>query len=80
MARDSAKATKGASADAMIRSLAAQGVVHAEVYISFGIIYYWKQTDPEPFVAAIERARIEAPAESARARVPTTVSPAPVTS
>jgi adenosine deaminase/aminodeoxyfutalosine deaminase len=47
----------------MVRSLAAQGVVHAEVYISFGIIYYWKQTDVEPFVAAIERARIRAEQE-----------------
>src|SRR5579864_9651866 len=25
----------------MIRELAAQGVMHAEVYISFGIIYFW---------------------------------------
>jgi adenosine deaminase/aminodeoxyfutalosine deaminase len=48
----------------MVRSLAAQGVVHAEVYISFGIIYYWKQTEVEPFVAAIERARIRAEAET----------------
>jgi adenosine deaminase/aminodeoxyfutalosine deaminase len=47
----------------MVRTLAAQGVVHAEVYISFGIIYYWKQTDVEPFVAAIERARIRAQQE-----------------
>ncbi len=47
----------------MVRSLAAQGVVHAEVYISFGIIYYWKQTEVEPFVAAIERARIRAEQE-----------------
>ncbi len=42
----------------MIRELAAQGVVHAEVYISFGIIYYWKKTDVEPYVEAIERGRI----------------------
>jgi adenosine deaminase/aminodeoxyfutalosine deaminase len=47
----------------MIRSLAAQGVVHAEVYISFGIIYFWKKTEVEPFVAAIERARIRAEQE-----------------
>ena len=44
----------------MVRALAAQGIVHAEVYISFGIIYYWKQADPEPFVAAIERGRLRA--------------------
>lgn len=42
----------------MIRDLAAQGVVHAEVYVSFGIIYYWKRTDVEPYVEAIERGRI----------------------
>ena len=42
----------------MVRDLAAQGVVHAEVYISFGIIYYWKKTDVEPYVEAIERGRI----------------------
>jgi len=47
----------------MVRSLAAQGVVHAEVYISFGIIYYFKQTDPEPYVAAIERGRLRAEQE-----------------
>jgi adenosine deaminase/aminodeoxyfutalosine deaminase len=47
----------------MVRDLAAQGVVHAEVYISFGIIYYWKQTEVEPFVEAIERGRIRAEAE-----------------
>ena len=42
----------------MIRDLAAQGVVHAEVYISFGIIYYWKNQDVEPYVEAIERGRL----------------------
>jgi adenosine deaminase/aminodeoxyfutalosine deaminase len=42
----------------MIRSLAAQGIVHAEVYISFGIIYYWRKTEVEPYVEAIERGRI----------------------
>ena len=42
----------------MIRELAQQGVVHAEVYISFGIIFYWKKTDVEPYVEAIERGRI----------------------
>ena len=44
----------------MVRDLAAQGVVHAEAYISFGIIYYWKKTDVEPYVEAIERGRIRA--------------------
>src|ERR1700743_3627944 len=42
----------------MIRDLAAQGIVHAEVYISFGIIYYWKNVEVEPFVEAIERGRV----------------------
>jgi aminodeoxyfutalosine deaminase len=42
----------------MIRDLAGQGVVHAEVYISFGIIYYWKKTEVEPYVEAIERGRV----------------------
>ena len=43
----------------MIRDLAAQGVVHAEVYISFGIIYYWKNQEVEPYVEAIERGRVK---------------------
>ena len=47
----------------MVRELAAQGVVHAEVYISFGIIYYWKNAEVEPFVEAIERGRIRAEKE-----------------
>jgi aminodeoxyfutalosine deaminase len=42
----------------MIRDLAAQGVVHAEVYISFGIIFYWKNQEVEPYVEAIERGRV----------------------
>jgi aminodeoxyfutalosine deaminase len=42
----------------MIRELAGQGVVHAEVYISFGIIYYWKNAEVEPYVEAIERGRV----------------------
>src|SRR5215469_9475258 len=42
----------------MVRELASQGVVHAEVYISFGIIYFWKQEEVEPYVEAIERGRL----------------------
>src|SRR5271168_3141229 len=42
----------------MIRDLAAQGVVHAEVYISFGIIYYWKNAEVEPYAEAMERGRV----------------------
>ena len=44
----------------MVRELAAQGVLHAEVYISFGIIFYWKNTEVEPFVEAVERGRLRA--------------------
>jgi aminodeoxyfutalosine deaminase len=42
----------------MIRALAAQGVVHAEVYISFGLLYYWHKVEVEPYMEAVERARI----------------------
>jgi aminodeoxyfutalosine deaminase len=44
----------------MMQSLAKQGVVHAEVYISVGVIYMWRNFDPrafEPIFAALERAR-----------------------
>jgi aminodeoxyfutalosine deaminase len=44
----------------MIEKLAAQGVVHAEVYISVGVIYMWRNFDPrafEPIFAGLERAR-----------------------
>jgi adenosine deaminase/aminodeoxyfutalosine deaminase len=47
----------------MIRDLAAQGVVHAEVYISFGIIFYWKNAEVEPYVEAIERGRARGEAD-----------------
>jgi len=44
----------------MMERLAAQGVVHAEVYISVGVIYMWRGHDPEcfePIFAGLERAR-----------------------
>jgi aminodeoxyfutalosine deaminase len=44
----------------MMRQLAAQGIVHAEVYISVGVIYMWRNFDPncfEPIFLALERAR-----------------------
>jgi aminodeoxyfutalosine deaminase len=44
----------------MIEHLAEQGVVHAEVYISVGVIYMWRNFDPhafEPIFAGLERAR-----------------------
>jgi adenosine deaminase/aminodeoxyfutalosine deaminase len=44
----------------MIEHLAEQGVVHAEVFISVGVIYMWRNHDPaafEPIFAGLERAR-----------------------
>ncbi|MDR3741175.1 MAG: adenosine deaminase [Terracidiphilus sp.] len=44
----------------MLESLAAQGVVHAEVYISVGVIYHFRDHDPacfEPIFEGLERAR-----------------------
>jgi adenosine deaminase/aminodeoxyfutalosine deaminase len=44
----------------MMQALARQGVVHAEVYISVGVIYMWRNFDPrcfEPIFAGLERAR-----------------------
>lgn len=44
----------------MMQQLAAQGVVHAEVYISVGVIYMWRNFDPrcfEPIFDALERSR-----------------------
>jgi aminodeoxyfutalosine deaminase len=44
----------------MMERLAAQGVIHAEVYISVGVIYMWRNYDPhafEPIFAGLERAR-----------------------
>jgi aminodeoxyfutalosine deaminase len=44
----------------MIEALAAQGVVHAEVYISVGVVYLWRNHDPacfEPIFEGLERAR-----------------------
>jgi adenosine deaminase/aminodeoxyfutalosine deaminase len=50
----------------MMRQLAAQGIVHAEVYISVGVIYMWRKHDPhcfEPIFLALERARRRAATE-----------------
>jgi adenosine deaminase/aminodeoxyfutalosine deaminase len=50
----------------MMEHLAAQGVVHAEVYIAVGVIYRWRDHDPaafEPIFAALERARLRAERE-----------------
>jgi aminodeoxyfutalosine deaminase len=45
----------------MIEALAAQGVVHAEVFISVGVIYMWRNHDAtcfEPIFEGLERARM----------------------
>jgi len=50
----------------MMQRLAEQGVVHAEVYISVGVIYMWRNYDPncfEPIFAGLERARERAQRE-----------------
>ena len=50
----------------MMQQLAAQGIVHAEVYISVGVIYMWRNFDPrafEPIFEALERARERAARE-----------------
>lgn len=50
----------------MAQHLAEQGVVHAEVYISVGVIYHWRNPDPDcfdPIFAGLERARIRAERE-----------------
>lgn len=48
---------------AMVRDLAAQGVRHAEVYISFGILYRFARLDVDDVVRAIERGRVRGEAE-----------------
>ena len=50
----------------MMQHLAEQGVVHAEVFISVGVIYMWRNHDPdcfEPIFAGLERARVRAERE-----------------
>jgi adenosine deaminase/aminodeoxyfutalosine deaminase len=50
----------------MMEHLAEQGVVHAEVYISVGVIYHWRNHDPaafEPIFDGLERARERAARE-----------------
>jgi adenosine deaminase/aminodeoxyfutalosine deaminase len=43
---------------AMLRDLAAQGVRHAEAYISIGILYHFGRLDVDEVMAAIERGRL----------------------
>lgn len=44
----------------MLRDLAAQGVRHAEAYISLGIIYFQNRLDADEVMAAAERGRLRA--------------------
>ena len=50
----------------MMQHLAEQGIVHAEVFISVGVIYLWRNHDPncfEPIFEGLERARSRAAEE-----------------
>lgn len=47
----------------MAQALAAQGVVHAEVYVSVGVVYYWRRIEFEPLFEGMERARLRAERE-----------------
>ena len=47
----------------MAQCLARQGVVHAEVYISVGVVYYWRRCEFEPLFLGMERARLRAESE-----------------
>jgi aminodeoxyfutalosine deaminase len=50
----------------MAQHLAEQGVVHAEVYISVGVIYHWRNPEADcfdPIFAGLERARVRAEGE-----------------
>jgi adenosine deaminase/aminodeoxyfutalosine deaminase len=47
----------------MLERLARQGVVHAEVYVSVGVVYYWRRCDFEPLFYGMERARARAESE-----------------
>jgi adenosine deaminase/aminodeoxyfutalosine deaminase len=47
----------------MLRDLAAQGVRHAEAYISIGILYHFDRLDVDDVMAAIERGRTRGEAD-----------------
>jgi aminodeoxyfutalosine deaminase len=44
----------------MLERLARQGIVHAEVYVAVGAVYYWGHSEFEPLFAGMERARMAA--------------------
>ena len=41
----------------MLERLAAQGIVHAEVYVAVGVVYFWGRSEFEPLFAGMERGR-----------------------
>jgi aminodeoxyfutalosine deaminase len=47
----------------MAQALASQGVAHAEVYVSVGVVYYWRRIEFEPLFAGMERGRLRAERE-----------------
>ncbi len=47
----------------MLERLALQGVVHAEVYVSVGVVYYWRRIEFEPLFEGMERGRRRAEAD-----------------
>ena len=51
----------------MMERLAGQGVVHAEVYVSVGVVYHWSASEAEepfePIFAGLEHARLRAEQE-----------------
>jgi aminodeoxyfutalosine deaminase len=44
----------------MLERLAAQGVVHAEAYVSVGVVYYWRRIEFEALFYGMEAARVRA--------------------
>jgi aminodeoxyfutalosine deaminase len=47
----------------MLQRLTTQGVVHAEAYVSVGVVYYWRRIEFEPLFYAMEAARVRAEQE-----------------
>ena len=47
----------------MLQRLAAQGVVHAEAYVSVGVVYYWRRIEFESLFYGMEAARVRAEQE-----------------
>jgi adenosine deaminase/aminodeoxyfutalosine deaminase len=47
----------------MAQRLARQGVVHAEVYVSVGVVYFFRRSEFEPLFEGMERARLRAESE-----------------